>query len=184
MGEVYRARDAKLGRDGRDQGPAARRSPMTRLGSRALRARSADAGRAESSQHLRHPRIRARPIGVRFLILELGRRRDASRRRLPRVTRHVRQARAAELATRWPSRVRSPSALEVAHATRDRPSRPEAARTSTSRPTACVKVLDFGLARTVGAGARTPDLTSSGCRGATAGRGRPAWRGSSDARRT
>ena len=53
MGEVYRARDTKLNRDGRDQGPARLRSPAMPIASRASSAKP------KLLASLNHPNIAA-----------------------------------------------------------------------------------------------------------------------------
>ena len=59
MGEVYRARDTKLGSRGRPQGRLGRLRPRSRA-DRPVSARSAPPRRAESSAHRRHLRPRRR----------------------------------------------------------------------------------------------------------------------------
>ena len=70
MGEVYRARDTKLGRDVADQGRG-RRVPLRPGAARALRARGAGAGHAEPSAHRRDLRRLRRPTASAALVLEL-----------------------------------------------------------------------------------------------------------------
>ena len=90
----------------RDQGPAAGVHERPRS-ARALRARGADARRAEPSQHLRHLRPRGsrrRPVPDS----RTGGGRDARADSSPTRRVATRQRRAADSAKRWPSRGRSP----------------------------------------------------------------------------
>src|SRR5687768_12237088 len=67
MGEVYRARDLRLGRE--VAVTSAGGGILTRP-ARPLRTRSAHGGGAQSSQH-RHPLLRRGENGIRFLTMEL-----------------------------------------------------------------------------------------------------------------
>ena len=136
MGEVYRARDTKLNRDVAIKvllsSVAARRRSA-----RALRPRSAAAGRAQPSQH----RARARPRGVgwraRALVMELV--------EGPTLADRIAQGR-LPLEEALPIARQIAEALEAAHAQGiiHRDLKPANIKV---KPDGRVKVLDFGLAK-------------------------------------
>ena len=155
MGEVYRARDAKLGRDVAIKVlPRAFTSHPDRLARFEREARMLAA--------LNHPNICAiygfeQADGIRFLVLELVEGEtlaDELAQRRARVARHG----PAACARRWRSRGRSPT-----------PSRSPTTKGIVHRdlkpanikitPDGIVKVLDFGLAKAVGGDGSSPDLT-------------------------
>ena len=137
MGEVYRARDTKLGSRRRDQGPAGRLRRRSRA-PRAVRARSAAARRRSIIRTSPRSTASKRPNGV--AVPRPGTRRR--RRRSPIGSRAGR----CRSTRRWRSRARSRRRSKPrtrrgsSTATSSRP-------TSRSRATGTVKVLDFGLAK-------------------------------------
>ena len=139
MGEVYRARDTQARARRRDQDPAGARSRATRIGWRASSARRGCSPRstirtsARSTASKRRAADGRRP-GPRARVDGDDARADASPRADCRSPRRCR------------SRGRSPTRSRR-RTKGHRPPRPEARRTSRSRPTGAVKVLDFGLAK-------------------------------------
>ena len=156
MGEVYRAHDAKLGRDVAIKIlPRAFTSHPDRLARFEREARMLAA--------LNHPNICAiygleEADGIRFLVLELVEGEtlaDTARARVERA-----------------SRRRGTAAARRAGASRGRSPRPSKSRTTKGivhrdlkpanikiTPDGVVKVLDFGLAKAVGGDGSSPDLT-------------------------
>ena len=166
MGEVYRARDTRLDRDGRDQGPARRaRAPIR---SRAQRfEREARAIAALNDPHIcTHLRRRPRDGDATYLVMEYLEGETLARpaRRAPARCRSTRRSR---------SRVQIADALDARASRRHRPSRSEAgqrdARRAAGRP-ADVKLLDFGLAaRTTSQRPQALDASLGGDDGAVDG---------------
>ena len=160
MGEVYRARDATLQRD-----VAIKILPRAFTSDPAWLARFEREARMLAA--LNHPNICAiygfeEADGIRFLILELVEGETlATRSRIPRRIRQpARDCRSIEALT---IARQIAEALEVAHDKRivHRDLKPA---NITITPDGVVKVLDFGLAKSVGGDGSSPELTNAPAR--------------------
>ena len=153
MGEVYRAHDAKLGRDVAIKILPARLHQQPGS-ARALRARGADARRAESPEHLRD--LRLRRSGRHPLPDSRARRGRNARRHARARVESAADRRGLPLDDALAIARQIADALEVAHdkGIVHRDLKPANIKIT---PDGVVKVLDFGLAKTVGGDGSSPD---------------------------
>ena len=154
MGEVYRARDTRLGRDGRDQGPA------RAAGLRRPRSAQRFEREAKTISQLSHPHICAlfdvgREDEAEFLVMEL----------LEGETLSERLAQGRSRSSRcFGSAIEIADALDKAHRQRHRPSRPEARQRHADpgrRQAARLRPRQGGSRRRRHDGQRSPSLPTA-----------------------